>query len=372
MKKWKGDRVFLGIVIALVGIGVIMFTSASLGILARNEDKFYNVLASQFIYGLGGGVIALYAGLRIPYTFWRKYALYFFILGIILTGLVFVPSLGMTHGGATRWVSIFGFSFQPVEFLKIGFIIYFSAWLSWFKGKFADARIGAIPLVVFVGISIAILVNQPDHKSMILIIVTGTCMLFMHGISTKHVLSILLVSAVLFSGLVFFTPYLRDRIQTFINPSQNGSTTAWQIQQSHIAIGSGGMFGRGVGQSIQKFSYLPEPQGDSIFAVIGEELGFVGSVLVVFLFVAFAFRGYRIALHAPDVFTKMFVAGCITIMTAQSFMNIASITGVFPLTGVPLVFISQGGTALLLSLGMIGIILNISSHTKKSTTGISA
>lgn len=365
MKKWKGDNVFLGIVIALVVIGVVMFTSASLGILARNEDKFYNVLLSQFVFGLGGGIIALYLGLRIPYGFWRKYALYLFILGLGLTALVFTK-LGSSHGGATRWVSIFGFSFQPVEFLKIGFVIYFAAWLSWLRGKLDDIRLSVIPLFAFVGISAFLLLKQPDTKSVILIVVTAIGMLFVSGVPWKYLLGVMAVALVGFSILVFFKPYLMNRVQTFLNPSQNSNTSSYQLQQSLIAIGSGGMFGRGVGQSIQKFNYLPEPQGDSIFAVIGEELGFVGSVLVICLFIAFAFRGYRIALLAPDSFTKMLVIGFITLMTAQSFMNIASITGVFPLTGVPLVFISQGGTSLLLALGMVGIILNISSHGKKS------
>jgi cell division protein FtsW len=156
-----------------------------------------------------------------------------------------------------------------------------------------------------------------------------------------------------------------ERINTFINPSQNSSGSSYQLQQSLIAIGSGGVFGRGLGQSIQKFNYLPEPQGDSIFAVLGEELGFFGAFILICIYIAFALRGYKIAYHAPDSFSKLLVIGFITIITAQSFMNIASIIGVFPLTGVPLVFISHGGTALLLSLGMMGIVLNISRVAKK-------
>ena len=155
-----------------------------------------------------------------------------------------------------------------------------------------------------------------------------------------------------------------QRINTFLHPSANSSGSSYQLQQYLIALGSGGVFGRGLGQSIQKFNYLPEPQGDSIFAVIGEELGFLGSVILICLFVAFALRGYRIATLAPDPFSKILVTGIITMITAQSFMNIASITGVFPLTGVPLVFISQGGTALLLSIGLMGVILHISRFHK--------
>jgi len=155
-----------------------------------------------------------------------------------------------------------------------------------------------------------------------------------------------------------------SRVTTFLNPNQNGSGASYQLQQSLIAVGSGGLFGRGLGQSIQKFNYLPEPQGDSIFAVLGEELGFLGCVTLICLYIAFVLRGYRIAHYAPDPFSKILVTGIITMIAAQSFMNIASIIGLFPLTGVPMVFISQGGTALLLSIGLMGIVLNISSHSK--------
>jgi len=365
MKKIGIDRIFLGIIIALVLIGVIMFTSASLGILARNEAKFYGVIFNQFVFGLCGGFVALYFGLRIPYKFWRQYSLPLFIISIILTALVFVPQIGASHGGAKRWINIFGVSFQPVEFLKIGFIIYFAAWLSWVKGRVRDIRFSILPLFIMLGVISIVLLKQPDTKSLILITATAIVMLFVSGMPWKYILGLLGISILAFIVLAFFKPYLMDRLNTFIHPSRDSSGSSYQLQQSLIAVGSGGAFGRGLGQSIQKFNYLPEPQGDSIFAVVGEELGFFGSVLLICLFIAFALRGYRIAHKAPDSFSKLFVVGGITMITAQSFMNIASIIGVFPLTGVPLVFISHGGTALLLSLGLMGIVLNISKSTSK-------
>lgn len=367
MKKKGVDRIFLGIVIALVVIGIVMFTSASLGILARSESKFYGVIFNQFILGLFGGLIALYLGLRIKYKFWRQYSLIIFIISIILTALVFVPSLGTSHGGANRWVTFFGVSFQPVEFLKIGFVMYFAAWLSWIKVKVKDVRFSVLPLFILLSIIAVVLLKQPDTKSLILITITVVTMLFVSGMPWKYILGMLGIFFIGFIILVYFKPYLRERVHTFFNPNQNGSTSSYQLQQSLIAVGSGGTFGRGLGQSIQKFNYLPEPQGDSIFAVIGEELGFIGGVLLIILYLAFALRGYRIGHYAPDSFSKLFVIGTITMITTQSLMNIASIIGVFPLTGVPLVFISHGGTALFLSLGTIGIILNISKFKKPST-----
>jgi cell division protein FtsW len=366
MKKNKIDKIFFGIVIALVVIGIIAFTSASLGIYAKSEAKFYGVMFGQFVFGLGGGLLALWIGLKIPYKLYRKHALILFILSIILTALVLIPGIGESHGGARRWINIFGYTFQPVEFLKIGFIIYFAAWLSWIKGRVKDMRFSILPLFISVGIIALVLLRQPDTKSLILIIATGLVMLFVSGAPFKYILGIVVVATIGFGILLFFKPYLMERVNTFFNPGENSRGSSYQLQQSLIAVGSGGITGRGLGQSIQKFNYLPEPQGDSIFAVIGEETGFLGCAVLVCLYVAFALRGYRIAIrNGPDPFAKLLVIGLVTIITAQSFLNIASLIGLFPLTGVPLVFISHGGTALLLSLAMVGIILNISKFNGK-------
>ncbi len=363
--KKKVDKIFFGIVLVLILVGVIIFTSASLGILAKNEVKFYGVLSTQFLFGLLGGFVAMYFAYRIPYKFWREYSLVLFIGSILLTLLVFIPHIGFAHGGAKRWINVFGISLQPVEFLKIGFILYFAAWLSWVKGKVRDAKFSLLPLILLFAIMGAVLLKQPDTKSLILMAVTAMVMLFVSGTSWKYILGFLTVSIVGFLILAMTTPYLNQRLQTFLHPGSDPSGSSYQLQQSLIAIGSGGLFGRGVGQSIQKFGILPEPQGDSIFAVAGEEVGFVGCVLLISLFLAFLFRGYKIAYYGPDSFGKLFIIGIVTLFTAQAFMNMASITGLFPLTGVPLPFISQGGTSLLITLFAMGIVLNISQFQKK-------
>ncbi|MFA5934071.1 MAG: putative peptidoglycan glycosyltransferase FtsW [Candidatus Paceibacterota bacterium] len=362
MKTKSIDKVFLGIVISLTVIGVFMFISASFGILAKNEAKFYSVLLNQLTFGLVGGIIMSYVLYRIDYRLLRKYALYIFLASLMATLLVFVPNLGFRHGGALRWLDAGAFSIQPVEFLKIGFVIYFAAWLSLLKNKASDIRYSIIFLLGFLGIIAVILLKQPDTKSLILITVTALSMLFAYGIPWKYILGLFGVICAGFLILAMFVPYLNDRLYTFIHPSYDISGSSYQLQQSLIAIGSGGMFGRGFGQSIQKFSYLPEPQGDSIFAVIGEEFGFIGGVALILLFVAFAMRGLRIASRAPDLFSRLLVTGIVILFVAQSFLNIASIIGVFPLTGVPLIFISQGGTSLLFSLAAIGIVLQISKQ----------
>ncbi len=366
MRERKVDRFFLIIIGILLAFGVAMFISASLGILARSKSTFYSVLFSQLVLGLGLGTIGMYLSLKIDYKFWRKYSFYIFLVAILLTAAVFIPHLGWSHGGAQRWLKIGPVSFQPAEILKFAFVIYFSAWLSWAKNRVHDFRFGILPLCVMLGIIALILFKQPDTKSFILIALTGLSMLFISGVSVRYIFFAGLGATVLLAFLVYFTPYLQNRVKTFLNPSEDPRGSSYQIQQSLIALGGGGLFGRGFGQSIQKFSYLPEPQGDSIFAVIGEELGFVGAVSVIVLYLLFVLRGLRIANNSPDLFSRLLVSGIVILIMFQTFMHIASTTGVFPLTGVPLPFMSHGGTSLMIYLVAIGIVLQVSKYQQKN------
>lgn len=366
MKEKRVDRFFLIILGLLLLVGVAVFVSASLGILAKNEKVFYAVLFSQLVLGFGLGLVGMYLCLKINYKFWRKYSLLIFLMSIILTALVFIPQLGWSHGGALRWIKVGPVSFQPVEILKFGFIIYFAAWLSWAKNRVQDFKFGILPFTIMLAIIAVILFKQPDIKSFILIATTGISMLFISGVSMKYILGVGLGSAALLGFLVFSTPYLQERVKTFIDPSTDPRGSSYQIQQSLIAFGSGGIFGRGFGQSIQKFSYLPEPQGDSVFAVLGEELGFVGAFGAIFLYLLFALQGFRIANNSPDLFSRLLVSGIVIMIIAQSFMHIASVTGVFPLTGVPLPFMSHGGTSLMIYLMAMGIVLQVSKFQHRA------
>lgn len=364
-KQKPFDKYFFWIVILITGLGLLSFISASLGILARSETKFYGVLFNQIVLGSIGGFAALWLCARIHYSFWRKYSFYIFLGALGLTLLVFVPHLGFEHGGARRWISVGPVSFQPAEALKIAFVIYFASWLAWTRKKQEDIKFRIIPLVVMLGIVALALLRQPDTKSLILITCAACGMLFTSGVAWKKIVGIVALGIGAIVILAFARPYVMSRIKTFINPASDPRGASYQLQQSLIAIGSGGVTGRGLGQSVQKFNYLPEPQGDSIFAVIGEEFGFVGTTLLLVLYVFFAIRGFKIALLAPDTFSRYLVVGLITLMTAQSFLNIASLVGLFPLTGVPLVFISHGGTAMMFALGAVGIILNVSRYQTK-------
>ena len=360
------DSWFLGITLVLLGIGIIVFISASLGVLAKNESEFYSTVFAQLALGLGGGLICMFIMSRIHYSWLKKYALYILLATIVAMCLVFVPHLGFAHGGARRWIDIGPVSFQPAELLKIACIIYFAAWLSWAKTRVNDFRFGILPLLGLLALSAGLLFIQPDTKSFILILIAGTTMLFVSGVPIKYLLAVFFIGIAVLGTLVLVTPYLQARVKTFLDPSKDQSGASYQLKQSLIAVGNGGVFGRGLGQSVQKFSYLPEPQGDAIFSVIGEEFGFVGSVLIIMLYLMFAFRGFRIAHRSADQFGRLLVVGIITLITFQSFLNIASVTGVFPLTGVPLVFMSQGGTSLLFSLIAVGIVLNVSRYQKEA------
>jgi cell division protein FtsW len=370
MQKKAIDKFFLTTTVILIIVGFFIFLSASLGILAKNETKFYGVLFNQLALGLGLGLIGLYISSRINYKFWRKYSFWIFLSSIILTLLVFIPGLGFSHGGAKRWIEIGSFSFQPVEFLKFGFIIYFAAWLSSARTKSQNFnqsfKWSILPFLILLSAIALILFKQPDTKSFILILITGLAMIFISGVPWKYIIGVILAAVLGFMLLVYMKPYLLDRVETFLNPSRDPQGSSYQLQQSLIAIGSGGLFGRGFGQSVQKFSYLPEPQGDSVFAVLGEEFGFVGGVILIVLFSVFALRGIRIGSEAPDLFSRLLSTGIVIMLIAQAFMNIASITGLFPLTGVPLPFVSHGGTALMIDLVAVGIVFNI-SRFKKNT-----
>jgi cell division protein FtsW len=368
MREGKSKPVdvwFLGLVLTLLTVGIVAFISASLGVLAKNEPKFYSIIFSQLVLGLGGGLIGMFIMSKIHYSWLKKYAPYILIATMISMILVFVPGLGFAHGGARRWVAIGPVSFQPAELLKMGAVIYFAAWLSWAKKRVSDWRFGILPLCILLAVSAALLFVQPDTKSFILILVAGGSMLFVSGVPIKYLVGVGVAGIAVLGILLLFTPYLQARVKTFLDPAHDQSGSSYQLKQSLIAIGSGGLGGRGLGQSVQKFSYLPEPQGDSIFSVIGEEFGFLGGLVVIVLYLMFAFRGFRIAYRAQDQFGRLLTVGIILIITFQSFLNIASITGVFPLTGVPLVFMSQGGTSLLFSLVSVGIILNISRFQKQ-------
>lgn len=360
----KVDKIFLISFFALLVSGFIVFVSASLGIYARDNAKFTSIIFSQSFLGLFLGLIACFIFSKINYKVWRRFSFYIFLLSVLATLLVFVPGIGVTHGGATRWIYVAGLSFQPLEFLKIGFIIYFATWISGMKEKIQTFKYGLLPFLILIGIVGGLLLKQPDTDSFVIMFIVGLGMYIVGGGRWRHLFLMVLLAVIGLASLFFFRPYLLNRLNTFMNPADNPLTSGYQIQQSLIAVGSGEIFGRGLGQSVQKFKFLPESIGDAIFPIAAEEFGFVGSVFIILLFLFFLTRGFRVANLAPDVFSRLLVIGIVILITIQSFLNIASMIGVIPLSGSPLIFFSQGGTALFFTLAEIGIIINISKYKK--------
>lgn len=365
MHNKKVDRPFLILTVTLVVLGYLIFSSAALGLVTKNTGLFQAVTFNQVVLGLLCGSVAAFIFSKINYQHWRKWAFYIFVVSGILMILVFIPHIGQFHGGARRWIGIGSFSFQPAEFYKIGFVMYTAAWYTSIKHKAASFKFGTIPFLVFILITGALVLAQPDTDTFLVIAVAGLSIYLAAGARWRDIIVMGLMGAILLTGLALTRPYVMQRIQTFIDPAKDPTGSGYQIQQSLIAIGSGGMFGRGFGQSIQKFNYLPEPIGDSIFAVASEEFGFVGSVLIILLYVLFTFQGFRIALRAQDAFGSYLVLGLIILITVQSFLNISAMLGITPLSGTPLLFISHGGTALFFALASVGIILNVSRYQKK-------
>ena len=286
-KVKKMDTLFVAIVAGLLIFGVIFFLSAALGIYAKNQKLFLSIITNQFALGIGGGAVLFFAGFKIPYLFWKKHAFIIFIGALVLMAGVFIPGLGFEHNGARRWINIGFTTFQPAEILKIAFIIYFSAWVSWVRKDIGSFKKVIIPFFILLAIMGTLLFLQPETKSFILMVLTGMTMLFVSGTPIKHFVTIFIIGAVTFTALAFTMPHIQRRIQTFINPSHDEQGSSYQLKQAFIAFGSGGLFGQGIGQSVQKFGYLPEAHGDSIFAVIGEEIGFIGTCFCVLLYLAF-------------------------------------------------------------------------------------
>lgn len=359
------DRTLLMLTGLLVTVGFLIFSSASLGLLARDGAAFSSVAFSQFFFGIVGGSIALFITATVHYRIWRQYAFYIFLFALLLTFAVFTP-LGFEHGGAKRWLSLGSFTFQPAELLKIAFTIYVATWLSGMRGKIDSFFRGTLPFAGLVALTGIPMLLQPDTDTYFIMAFAALAMFITAGGRFRDVLIMVTIGAVTLALLAYARPYVKDRIMTFVDPSLDPQGAGYQIKQSLIAVGSGGFAGRGFGQSIQKFEYLPEPIGDSIFAVYAEESGFVGSIALLCLFAVFAMRGYRVATHAPDLFGMLLVVGITTTIITQVALNIASMLALAPLSGLPLPFISHGGTALLVTLGAIGIVLNVSKYQKPS------
>lgn len=360
----KVDKPFLFISVILIVVGFFIFSSASLSLLAKESSNYSSIAFSQTVLGLFLGTIAIIIASRLDFKIWKKSAFWFLLVAFILNILVLVPGIGLEHAGARRWIMLGPFSLQTSEILKLAFILYFAAWVSGVKEKIETFRFGFLPLLVLLIISTVLLLKQPDTDNLIMIVLAGVAMFVTAGGKWRYVLLVGLVGVIGIAFLASTRPYVMQRITTFLNPQTDAQGASYQVRQSLIAIGSGGLFGKGFGKSIQKFTYLPEPVGDSIFAVAGEEFGFVGSIVLILFFVFFATRGLKIASRVPNLFGRLAVVGIVIMIVSQAFVNIGAMLGVVPLSGITLPFVSHGGTSLFFTLFEVGIVLSISKTQK--------
>jgi cell division protein FtsW len=363
----KIDYKYAGVVAVLVVFGLIMLASsgAPQGY-QRFADSYYFVKRQLFL-GAIPGAIACYIMSRIPYQVWKRWSFHMLIASVVLLLLVFIPGLSSDYGTAHSWIVLGGISIQPSELVKLTLLLYMASWLQE-RGqeKILDFHQGFLPFVMVLGGIMFLILMQPDMGTMLIIVAEILTVYFVAGGHLLHLTLLGGVGSVLLFLMIKLSPYRANRLMTFLHPELDPQGIGYHINQAFLAIGTGGWFGRGYGGSRQKFQYLPEVTADSIFAIIAEELGFFMSVGVIALFIYLFWRGLYIAQRVPDVYGKLIVIGITTWISFQAVVNIGAMVGLFPLTGVPLPFISAGGTSMLVTLAAVGILLNI-SRTAKAT-----
>lgn len=359
------DRPLLLAVLALSVFGLAMLSSASgPSAFARFGDAFWFV-RHQLLFGFLPGIAAMLVLSQIDYRLYRVWAMPILLVTVVLLVLVFIPGLSADWGTSKSWIGIGGFSLQPAEIVKITFLIYLAAWLEARGDAGArDLHAGLLPFLTLLGVIGLLIMLQPDLGTFSVIVMVSLVVYFLGGASMQHLAALSAAGFGLILLLIKVAPYRAQRLTTFLHPELDPQGVGYHINQALLAIGSGGLFGLGFGRSRQKFSYLPEVAGDSIFAVMAEELGFVMSAGFIALLLLFLWRGLSIADRAPDRFGKLLASGIVALVAVQAFVNIGSMLSVLPLTGITLPFVSYGGTSLVVLLGAMGILLNISSHGK--------
>ncbi len=358
------DHLFVILLFVLVVFGLVMLTSASSDLAkARFGDSYYYI-RHQVLFGLSIGILGFLVGAIVPYRFWEKWAGVFLVLSLVLLVLVFTP-LGIREGGSDRWLEFLGIRFQPSEFVKLTFLMYLSSWFSRSSIRQKSWSEGLLPFLCLVGVVALLLLLQPSTSTTAIIFLASLIMYFTAGARFRFVIAAVFLAILALTSVLYLGPgYRLQRVAGFLNPAADELGTTYHINQSLLALGSGGVFGVGYGQSTTKLRYLPEPIGDSIFAVVGEELGFVGAMLFIAVFILFIFRGLIVAKNARDSFGRLLVTGFISLIGIQAFVNIGAVSGLIPFTGVPLPFVSYGGTALAVMLTMCGIIVNVSKSRR--------
>lgn len=362
-KKTTPDFILLIITLTLLAVGLIMVYSAS-AVWAeyKFQDAFF--FAKRQMLFAGVGIAAMFFIMNISYWTWQTWAKTILIVCFVLLILVLIPGVGNVRNGSRSWIGIGAFSIQPSEFMKLAMISYLAKYLSENQKLITVFRKGLVPSLALVFTAFAMIMLQPDLGTGTVMVGTCIVMIFIAGAKISHFAGLGLVGVAGFVGLIASAPYRIERITSFLDPWSDPLGSGFQIIQSLYAIGPGGLFGLGLGESRQKFFYLPEPQTDFIFAILSEELGFIGGSFILLLFALLLWRGIRIALGAPDLYGSFLAVGIIAMIAIQVMINIGVVTGLMPVTGITLPFLSYGGSSLTLMLMAIGVLLNISRYAR--------
>lgn len=362
--KRSPDYVIVSAILALLTIGVVMVYSASAAFAYHKYgDAFYFAKRQLLFAALGVFMMFFIANIN-PRQFYRV-AFPFVVVCFVLLVVVLIPGVGILRNGAQSWLGIGAFSIQPSEFMKLAMILFLSRMLSQPGFKITHFSRGLLPCLAFLAVAFGLIMLQPDLGTGTVFVGTGIILIFVSGARIKHLMVFAALGLSGFIGLVMAAPYRIQRIIAFLNPWQDPKGAGYHLIQSLYAIGPGGLLGLGLGMSRQKHLYLPEPHTDFIFSILAEELGFLGSAMVIFLFSILVWRGIRVAIYSKNTFSNLVAVGITTMIMIQAVINIGVVSGAFPVTGITLPFLSYGGSSLTLTLAAVGILLNLSRFTKR-------
>ncbi|MGM8211835.1 stage V sporulation protein E [Virgibacillus sp. W0430] len=367
-KKWfhyqdAPDYTLFSVIIILLVIGIVMvYSSSFIWADYKYADTMF-FLKRQLLFSIVG-VGAMILMIFIPYGTWKKYAPTLLFICFLLLLAVLIPGIGIVRGGAQSWIGVGAFSIQPSEFMKLGLIIYLSAYLASYQKYITSLKKGFLPAILLVFTAFGLIMLQPDLGTGVVLVLTCMMLIFVAGAKISHFISLGILGLLGFVFLIVSAPYRISRITAFLNPWEDPLGDGFQIIQSLYAIGPGGLMGVGLGKGLQKYFYLPEPQTDFIFAIVAEETGFIGGSFVILLFIFLFWRGIKIALEAPDAFGRFLALGIVSMLAIQMMINVSVVIGLIPVTGITLPFLSYGGSSLTLTLASVGILLNISKYTR--------
>ncbi len=355
------DKTLLTIMILLMMLGLLTLFSATYYKAQNSTGDPWSEVKKQ-MFGVAVGAAAMQFTIRLPYQFWgkRKVVVAGIALSCVLLLLVVIPGIGVNINGSRRWLSIAGISFQPGEFAKYAVVLFMAMVLTARGRKIQWLFKGILPVLVVPGVLFLLILEQPNLSTAGTIIIVSVLMVLLAGAKWRHMLVLGAGGLVLGAYYAWSEEYRRERLLSFMNPFAKMSDEGYQLSQSLIAFGSGGLFGMGLGQGRQKYAYLPYPESDFIFAIVGEDFGLAGCLAVILLFVAFMIAGMRIAMTCEDKHGCLLAAGIIGMISVQAFINMGVVVGVLPTTGLPLPFFSAGGTSLSITMAAVGIVLNIS------------